>query len=331
MLSSTSHSKVQVPWLALGLLATALAAWGAAAVYTLHLNPEVVFFKHAARVKHEWAQKLDREHPHKVVVFGGSSCGVTIDGERLLERHGVPTINLGLGAGMGAEVLTRYALQETRSGDTLIAALEPQLLTDTTEPTALGIHFCFATGRIGLLKEAGSFSQLSSMLALRPGAYHVFTLLGKIASGQPLYRYSSADIRPSGWQQITIKREFDGPPGRGPNLSPSARKLLTSLRSWCAQNDVRVAYAMPWGYTPEDKLAQFQKDNLNFMLQVSDFLPVLKDPLLGANTNRDLYADTNWHLAPEGAALRTDELAREIKHWNIWRPDELKTLTNVAN
>ena len=96
-------SRDQVPWVALRLLTVAVLAWASSAAYALYLNPEIAFFKHGARLKHAWAEKLNREYTRKVVVFGGSSCGVSIDGERMLDHHGLPTVNMGLGAGMGAD------------------------------------------------------------------------------------------------------------------------------------------------------------------------------------------------------------------------------------
>ena len=319
-------SRDQVPWVALRLLTVAVLAWASSAAYALYLNPEIAFFKHGARLKHAWAEKLNREYTRKVVVFGGSSCGVSIDGERMLDHHGLPTVNMGLGAGMGAEILTRYALLEVREGDTLIVALEPGLLTDAVDPTALGVQFSFAIGKPGLVKLSRPFSWPATLLDLRPGGYHLFTLIGKIVSGSPLYRYRPSDLHPSGWQAITIRRNFVGPPASGPALSSGARDLLGWLRSWCAQNNVRVAYSLPWGYTPPDKASQFKTANIDFLFQVSPYLPVLKDPALGANTNLEQFADTEWHLTPEAAALRTDALAQQIKEWDLWTTNELEKL-----
>jgi hypothetical protein len=121
-----------------------------------------------------------------------------------------------------------------------------------------------------------------------------------------------------------------GPPVRGPGLTPDARKLLNGLLSWCRQNHVRVAYALPWGFTPADQAARFRRDNLEFILQVVDCLPVLRDPTLGARTEPHLFADTNLHLTPEGARLRSDELAREVANWDLWPPDELRRLARES-
>ena len=65
--------------------------------------------------------------------------------------------------------------------------------------------------------------------------------------------------------------------------------------------------------------------NLLARLNHSD-LPVLKDPALGANTNLEQFADTEWHLTPEAAALRTDALAQQIKEWDLWTTNELEKL-----
>ncbi len=328
MPSFTLPFRNQVPWVTLRLLTAAVLTWIGSALYALYLNQEIAFFKQDARLKHAWAEKLDREYGRKIVVFGGSSCGVSIDGERMLEHHGLPTVNMGLGAGMGAEVLTRYALLEVREGDTLIAALEPGLLTGAVDPTALGVQFSLAVGEPELLTRSRSFSWHSTLLDLRPGGYHFFTLIGKIAGGSPLYRYRLNDLHASGWQAITLKRSFVGPPGRGPTLSTGARELLVWLRSWCAKSNVRLAYSLPWGYTPADNLSQFQAANIDFLLQISPCLPVLKDPVLGSNTNLEQYADTEWHLTPDAAALRTDSLARQINEWSLWTTDELQHLAS---
>ncbi len=73
---------------------------------------------------------------------------------------------------------------------------------------------------------------------------------------------------------------------------------------------------------PED-LKRFQESNLRYLYEIAATMPVLKDPQLGANTNREDFADTSFHPTAQGAALRTDELAREIKPWTVWTRDEL--------
>lgn len=321
-----------MPALALRLVIVGAITWAASAAYTLAWNPEVAFFKHGAAVKKAWVAKLDAAGKGKIVVCGGSSCTVTVDGERLLEHHGLPVANLGLGAGMGARALTHYARQNLQDGDTLVVALEPRLLTEPLSTPGLGIQFAWATGNRDLialaLRESTGFTGASALLALRPGGYHLFTLLGKIASRQPLYRYVPADFHASGWQSVTVQRDITGPPERGSRLSRDAVTLLKDLKGWCDAHRVRVAYALPWGFCPPETAAGFRAANADYLLQISAILPVLKDETLGVNTERAAYADTYWHLMPPAAARRTDALAAQLKSWTFWQPAELERLAH---
>src|SRR4051794_10959140 len=94
---------------ALLILVVAVAAFATAVFYSLRLNPELKVMTGAARVKVRWAQKLSRERGQKVIVFGGSSSSFSIDPEWALQKRGVPIANLGMFAGMGTPVLTRFA------------------------------------------------------------------------------------------------------------------------------------------------------------------------------------------------------------------------------
>ena len=310
------------------LLLTAIAAWLGCIFYTLRLNPELKYYVQGAAIKDRWAEKMTREHGPKVLVYGGSSCAFSIDGERMLDRFNLPTVNYGSAAGMGTAILTESVLGQVRPGDTLIAALEPGLLTEAFDPPALGVQFSFAVHHpewvIHPVLPPASLNWFQALAALRPGGNHTFTLLGKIVSHKPLMRYQEKDYRPSGWEQTDVRMKIVGPPGHGPRLSNDARILLQALRDWSGRNNVRVAYSLPWGYTPPERESSFQRENADFLLQVNEFIPVLKDIHLGADTHIEHFADTVWHLNEAASGLRTDELGEQIKNWNIWTVEELR-------
>ncbi len=331
MPSSISHSNSSVPWKTLFLLGAALVIWAAGMFYSLRLNPEVRFFRHCAKVKQQWAQQLDRDYPHKIVIFGGSSCNTSVDGERMLNRYSLPVANMGLGAGMGALVLTHFALQFVRPGDTLLVGLEPGLLTEPLELQSLGVQFSCAIGQPELLRNPDRVNWPSTLLDLRPGGYHLFTLLGKMALHEPLYRYTASEIHPSGWHEVGARSDVVSMRESPTDLSPQGRSLLMALRAWCDQRHVRVAYVLPWEYSAPGDMKRFQECNLQFLCGVAEAMPILKDVTLGADTNRNQFADAAFHPTTEGAALRSDELAREIKSWGTWTRDELQERLKVIS
>lgn len=316
-----------MPTQAVRLILLAVLTWVAGAFYTLRLNPEVRYFTGTDRIKRAWAQKLAREHGAKIVLCGGSSCEFSLDGERLLEQHGLPAVNLGRGAGFGASVLVQAALPEVQPGDTLVLALEPGLLTEPLEPPALGVQVSFALGHpewvVAPQVGTSAVSWPSALLALRPGAYHAFTLLGKVFSGRPLYRYKLEDMRPSGFNQTAVRLPITGPAGHTGRLVPEAHRLLADLRRWCETHRVRLVYSLPWSYTPPPAVPDYQRLNAQFLLQIIDYMPALRDTRLGACTALEWFADTGYHLNAEGSARRTDELAQQLKQWQVWTREEL--------
>jgi hypothetical protein len=328
MALSISHFKSRIPARAAVLLLTAAAVWGLSIAYTLHWNPEVRNWQAGANIKIRWSEKMTQEYGSKILVYGGSSCSFSIDGERMLDRFNLPTVNFGRGADMGPTVLTESVLDYVRPGDTLIVAIEPGLLTESFDVPALGVQFSYAMHHPEWVRhpqfDEPGVSWFQALAALRPGGFHMFTILGKIASGKRLFRYQLSDYHPSGWEQTDVRVKITGPLDYGTDLSGNARALLGGLRDWCAQRHVRIAYSLPWCYTPAEKMKSFQERNVAILMQVNDFIPVLKDAHLGADTNLDDFADTQVHLTGPAAALRSDELAGQIKNWDLWTAEELR-------
>jgi hypothetical protein len=330
MLSSTSPSNARVPWFAVWLLVLAIVTWALGCIYTLRVNPEIAFFRDSARLKQAWARQLARETGPRVFIVGGSSCFTSIDATRLLQRNHLRAINMGLGAGLGAKFLTSWAVSEVKPGDTLILALEPGLLmTPLTDP-AMAVQLSYALRAPELLHAswpgAPEPHAPSSALALRPGAYHAFTLIGKLLRGRPLYRYHIGEVQPGGWHKIDLRRDMQSQGAYSGSLSHDAHSLLAWLKQWGTTNNVRVAYSLPWTYVADKDARVFREHSREFLLQIATHLPVLKDPTLGAYTVREHYTDTPMHLDAIGAALRTDTLGHQLTNWSTWSTNDLANL-----
>ena len=326
---ASSPAPSRVPTLALKLLGVAFAAWALGAIFTLWINPETVFLKQAARTKQAWARQLTRESGAKFLVCGASSTTFGIDGTRLRERHQLPVVNMGITAGLTPRILTEWALSETRSGDTLVVAIEPALLMIDQEATATAVQFCYALHAPHWLRGVLAPHESAcpaSWLMLRPGGPQTFTYLAKALAGQPLYRYRVTDIQPSGLVTTDVRVPLTGPPGYSGDLPVESRQLLRSLADWSRTNQVRLCYALYWAWCPPEHLEAFQRQNAAFLLQMSEFMPVLEDRRLGALTNQTLFADTALHLTTEGVVLRTDALGEQLRAWRMWDTNELRGL-----
>lgn len=329
--SSTLPFEPQRPVRVTTLLLVAYATWAACIAYTLYQNPEVAHYAEGARIKKAWTKKITDQYGQKTVVFGGSSCEFSIDGERLLDLYQLPVANLGGHAGMGAAVLTEAALEAVRPGDTLIVALEQSLLTGSSSRTSLGIQYSAAAHHPEWVNHpalgVGATSWIQILAALRPGGYHICILLGKLLHGQPMFSYPHSAYRgASGWAQNTIRHPFNAPEWFRGGLSAEGRRLLENLKTWCDAHQVRVAYALPWSYASEQDAPKFQRDNRQLLLQIAAIMPVLKDPKLGAYTQREHFADTAYHLTEEGVDERCKALAHALKSWKLWSPKELESL-----
>lgn len=335
MRSSISHSERRCPRRAVGLLGLALLTLSLAALYTVRLNPEVRFYRHAIAVKRQHAQFLDRHGgTNKVIVCGGSSAAFSIDGARMLERHGLPVVNFGLHAGMEPRFLVAVAAQSARSGDTFVVAMEPGLLTTPFGKSDLAAQMAFALGEPRLIRATDVTGDrvpwVSGLLSLRPGAYHAFTLLGKVLLAKPLYRYAPRDVQPSGWQQAHDFRDITAALPNTNHLSADAVRLLGALARWGQEHNVRVIYSLPWCYVEPAQTEPFRRASAAFLLEVARLLPVLEDPRLGAYDVRDEFADTEWHLKEAGAAARSDALAEQLVANRFWTQAQLQRLANPS-
>jgi hypothetical protein len=311
------------------LLCVALLAWLGGAFYTLRWNPETVFFQRGHALKQAWVRQLDAAVSNKIVFCGGSSCTTSVDAERLWRQHGLPAANLGMHAGLGAKVLLAYAQQSLRPGDTFLIGLEPSLLAEPPGDETLGVQFSFAIGQPALLRGTNGLDWATALASLRPGGYHLLTLLGKIALRQSLYRYALTEWQPGGWQRVAARRPVEALPGDWPELHPAMRAQLANVRDWCSARHIRVAYVLPWYYCPAEKTPLMRQSSAQLLAEISSILPVLKDPTFGVCTNLADFADTPLHPVAPLAERRTDALGELIRSWQIWSPRELAELAQA--
>lgn len=310
-----------------------IGAFAFSLYYTINLNPENLFFSKARHLSTEWNKKLSENFESKYIIYGGSSSRTGINPQILLEDYGIALVNAGLNAGFGVPALTDLALDYVNPGDTLIVSLEPGFLKNGTldlelPSTSSGNKFCL---KIKGFPYHGKFISLSMgnlPQLLMGNSDHNWSLIAKIVTRTPLYRYNATDnLHSSGWMEVKEKRTLSiSKPDisclRDSLLSKAGKQYLEKLKTWAQKKNVLLMYSIPRAYVHQD----FRYINAALLLEISNYMPVLKDACLGAYDVEEEYADTVNHLNTRGAEKATRELARELLSKEFWRKEELQQI-----
>lgn len=323
------HSKAPL----LGLIVisgSAIAAFASAILYTLNWNPEISFWGEAAKRKQQWARSAGSGASSKVLIAGGSSCAFSIDAAALSEKLQIPSVNMGLAANFGTNLLAVFAVQEAREGDFVILSFEPETLADERKVTKAATQLAYSIHQRSLLlpfDEPRAWSNpVLEWVDLRPGGKHTAAMLTKFAARAPMFRYSIRDLRPGGLITTDAKAAISGPPSITDELPKATMDCLRRVRAHADANGISIYYSIPWFYCPPSEQALIGQQVARLLSRVREEVPVLKDPTLGIVTDSELFSDTGYHLNRKGVVLRTAALARQLSGGETWTKDELDRL-----
>ena len=318
---------------AFAIVCGALLGFLGCALFATYANPEIQFWQQALARKRAWAARPAAETP-RVLICGGSSAAFAVDPLRFEQVSGLPCGNFAMFAGLGTPVMIEFALREARPGDTIVLALEPGLLTVPMEVNAVGQQMLFADGSPrGLVENPWAVSRQtawSRLNLLRPGGYHVFTILARLALGRPAYPYRLDDVSEAGWITTAHRRQNVVNPGFLGRLSPDARRQLAELSNWAKARRVRIVATLPVGLVAPESRREYPRHSAAFVLDLMDYFPVVRDPNLGMNPNPADFADTPSHLVPTAAQLYTESLARAIQGEDFWDRPALEAMVQGA-
>ena len=300
----------------LALLAGLVVSYLLGAIYSLWINPEIRFWKEAYKQKIEWAKKISRTGQPKLVFIGGSSTAFQIDAGILTEA-GIPSVNMGMHAGMGIRATAAFGLSAVARGDTVIWSFEKDRLTKEPELDPLGYQALVATGVIfhsGPQQLAlQGIDPVNVLNALRPGLDHCAVMLAKVALGHPLYRYKEKFIRAGGAITTDERRPMPLTPFKQTFPNSSTLAWINSMISGLDKIDCPTAYLIPQSYVPPEDAAASLVANRTFLEGLGGITPVVPDPVMGVQTNLQSFADTPSHLRAEAMEQRTRDLMPLLK------------------
>jgi len=298
------------------LLTALILSYLLAVIYSLLINPEVRFWKEAYKRKIDWARALTTNGRTKLVFIGGSSTAFQIDAAMLTEA-GIPSVNMGMHAGMGIRATAAFGLSAVARGDTVIWSFERDRLTKEPELDPLGYQALVATG---VILHSGpqqlalqGIDPVNVLNALRPGLDHCAVMLAKVALGHPLYRYKEKFIRAGG--AITTDERRPIPNSSIKQILPDSITLawISAMNSGLAEIDCPTAYLIPHSYVPPEDAAASLVANRTFLEGLGGITPVVPDPVMGVQTNLQSFADTPSHLRAEAMEQRTRDLMPLLK------------------
>jgi hypothetical protein len=315
------------------LLTALILSYLLAVIYSILFNPEVRFWKEAYKRKIEWARTLTTEGKTKLVFIGGSSTAFQIDAAILTEA-GIPSVNMGMHAGMGSRATAAFGLSAVARGDTVIWAFERNRLTKDPELDPLGYQTLVATGVIfhsGPQQLAlQGINPINILNALRPGLDHCAVMLAKVALRYPLYRYKEECIRPGGAITTDEIRTMPSTPLKQNFPSNSTLLWISSMNSRLAEIDCNTAYLLQHCYVPPEDAEAALAANRSFLEILGHITYVVPDPVMGVVTSLQCFADTPYHLRSEAMEQRTDDLIPLLREAQI-APSATRQLHNAQD
>lgn len=264
--------------------------------------------------------------PPRLLLVGGSSLAFGVDSARLERAFGRPVVNLGLHAGLGAELILRQGEAVAREGDLVLLALEgPLLVPDdrghaatllellTLAPEAA--RYLPARALPGLLDQGLQFiGKRPRALALWAGGQHI--------GASDIYARSAFNERGDAVGHLRRgSRQGGGAHGGLPPIPPeSQRRVLARLNLFAervASRGARAAFSL--APVPEDDRPRQEQRLQAFvaLLRRDLQMPLLDTPLFYP---RDEFFDTAFHLTAHGRRQRTLALEAALERAALLSP-----------
>lgn len=305
----------------------------------IHVDFEARFFSSLAAISEQWEQQLRKEGKGPLIVFGGGSeIRANINPEDFQQRYGMDVVNAGQHAGFGLPSNIISALPRLQAGDTfVVSVIAPAEKCENM--SLLGVRYLWR--RVGIKAFCSPLFPLT---------------IGNILKGvrfnqrwdwvymETMYRYGRAHWyetharvhRPSGWMEVLDRKDM-AEIARKPYLTDESFEpmlcFLKKLQEYCDAHGVKLICYLPWQYCFDaEEVWIRRRDKIRFLqMAVNEHIPFLKDEHLGCMADASLFADSHFHLCPEGVARNTENLGELLRTRSFWTAEELAARLNTLN
>ncbi|MEM9088581.1 MAG: hypothetical protein AAGC93_07530 [Cyanobacteria bacterium P01_F01_bin.53] len=294
----------------LSWLAVAGLAWGAGFVYNVHLGGEPRWLSQLYFNK--MAIAANTTEP-KLIITGGSGAHYTINADLLTEELGMPVVNLGIDGPVGLDVILPSILEAVKPGDVVLLVPEYLILESEDGFGEKSGWFGTAIGKPGLGGVPPKQFVLSTLqLGIPSLKWSVKSAADLVEEGNFTGYYDGpltergdpieTKKRVGDWWPLTLKK----------SATPHAIARIEQFKEEVEARGGELILSMPWIYgaaSEERTLGNIQKTAEAFR----DIAPTLVDEeTLNVQDSPALFADTHYHLKPEGRVLRSQQLVRQL-------------------
>ena len=290
--------------------------WGVGYFYNARYGGELSWL----RIMYEQKMAIAKEvqAPQRILIVGGSGAHYTVDAELMQKDLGIPTLNMATDGPVGLDVILPSISEVIKKGDIVVLIPEYLLLLDDDGLGDRSGQFGVAIGKPGL----GNIppKQLAQDLLLL-GAPTLRALtkssLDVIEKGH-LTGYYSDPITDHGDPTVMKKRTKSKWWSLKINksVSPYSLQRIQQFKQELEGKGATLVLGLSWiyGSTDTKTLNNIRKTAAEF----SKIAPVLYNKEnLNVKTDSSLFADTHYHLNPDGRQTRTSELVEQLKATNI--------------
>lgn len=331
-IATTSHAKFGVVWLvALGLLAIVWPLFTAGVI-----NEYTATNSNFIDALYQRKDISMREHPAtergRIVIVGGSDALFGIDAAQIERALGVPTINYGTHAGLGASYILDRARRALHPGDTVVLTLAYGMW-GPREQQFSDVEFAYFTSY-----DKQYYLQLKPHAAV--SALYSIPLQNYWGSLERLVRYwrnkhlrlapmyDVAHLDENGDINVVMPGRlnyFLSPGVPMPDKLPDrTARALREFSSWAHENHIRLYYSWPNYSRP---LSQVNAPVLPSPALVQLFSQCGIEVLDSPSDNfypPDWFFDTDKHLNSSGRRIRTQALIAHLAPLFGKSPDDLE-------
>jgi len=324
------------------LIISTVLAWVIYYLVILALAPLPIQAEYWVRemiaIKLEIAKKYS--HHQKIIIASGSNTLFGVNASRLSSDLCVPTINLGLHAGLSLENILDVAGKAVVRGDVLILPLENSKYHETSitawqarsliawqpelwrgKSLLSKFEIIHAIGPRLFLELINTKLQTitdSNVLQNRLVALDDESILKKFNPTVTLsdFEYSAYNLNKFGDMRKTEGDHYLGKAGYSPEktiiISQRSRKALNEFINIMRIKGVAVYFAnIPYLKNKEFNLSLVKKSSERLRADLSELAPLIDDKQ-DLIFNRKLFFNTNLHLNSQGREMNTNRLEKII-------------------